>query len=45
MNACRIGSIRRDFEVTDLGGRKATCFQTITFEETVPFVGANIDWP
>jgi hypothetical protein len=45
MNACRIGSIRRDFEVTDLGGRKATCSQTITFEETVPFDGDDIIWP
>lgn len=45
MNACRIGSIRRDFQVTDQGGRTATCFQIITFNETEPFVRADITWP
>lgn len=45
MNACRIGSITRDFEVTDAGGRTATCRQVITFEETEPFTYDDITWP
>ncbi|MBC7884052.1 MAG: T9SS type A sorting domain-containing protein [Saprospiraceae bacterium] len=32
INSCRIGSIRRTFTVTDLGGRTASCTQVITFQ-------------
>ncbi len=31
VNSCRIGTITRNFTVTDAGGRTATCSQVITF--------------
>lgn len=45
LNSCRIGSIVRNFEVTDAGGRSATCTQTITFDPVSPFTQAGITWP
>src|SRR5690606_33934357 len=45
LDACRKGTIRRDFEVTDLGGRKASCSQLITFRAVDPFTIAGITWP
>ncbi|MFZ1706132.1 MAG: T9SS type A sorting domain-containing protein [Saprospiraceae bacterium] len=45
LNACRTGSLRRDFSVTDAGSRSDVCSQTITFRETVPFTYDDITWP
>jgi len=45
LDACRKGTIRRNFEVTDLGGRKASCSQLITFVAVSPFTIAGITWP
>ena len=42
---CGIGFVFRTFTATDLGGRTATCMQTITIENNNPFTLADIQWP
>ena len=54
INQCNVGKIVRTFTATDAGQRKASCKQTIYFEQTEPFwvnvqnpfdTHDDIDWP
>lgn len=54
INQCNVGKIVRTFTATDAGQRKASCKQTIYFEQTEPFwvnvqnpfdTRDDIDWP
>lgn len=45
LNNCNIGTIRRWFIGTDDGGRKDSCFQTITVIDTAKFRYEDIIWP
>ncbi|NOT38672.1 MAG: T9SS type A sorting domain-containing protein [Saprospiraceae bacterium] len=45
LNSCNVGIIKRWFIATDPGGRKDSCFQTITVRDTMPFRGTDIDFP
>lgn len=45
LTACNVGTIRRWFIATDPGGRKDSCYQTITVRDIRPFKGADITWP
>jgi len=42
---CQVGSILREFHVTDIAGNSATCTQTITVVNSHPFDGNKIIWP
>ena len=46
INSCRIGTITRNFTVTDAGGRTAKCTQIIHVDNTTnPFVMDENRWP
>lgn len=45
LNNCNTGTIRRWFIATDDGGRKDSCFQTITVVDTAKFDSTDIDFP
>ncbi len=54
INQCNVGKIVRTFTATDAGQRRASCKQTIYFEQTEPFwvnvqnpfdTRDDIDWP
>ncbi len=45
LTACNIGNLKRWFIVTDPGGRKDSCFHTITVRDTAPFRESDITWP
>lgn len=45
LSSCNIGVIKRWFVVTDAGGRKDSCFQSITIRDTMPFRESDITFP
>lgn len=45
LNACRIGTITRNFRVTDAGGRTAECQQHIHVDPREAFNEDDITWP
>ncbi|MBI1227845.1 MAG: HYR domain-containing protein [Bacteroidetes bacterium] len=45
ITSCGTGTIKRKYTVTDAGGRKASCTQTITVINSYPFNSTNIVWP
>ena len=45
INQCGVGTVTRLWTATDVGGRVATCYQTITLENSDPFGADDIDFP